>query len=250
MTLARLSNRIIIVTGATSGIGRAIAERCLVEGAIVVANGRRQRALEELREAHGDRVVMHAADLSEENACQRLVAAAQDLGEVRGVAHAAGTVRRGEDPRLTTARQFRDFVDENLTPAFELTSAAFAAMADGTGGSIVILGSQLAHVGSPGYETYSAVKGGVTAMARTFAAEAGPRNVRVNVLAPGLVHTAMAYVDRDNFDELVPGIAERHPLRRIGVPGDLAGPAVFLLSDDAAWITGQTLIVDGGFTAV
>jgi NAD(P)-dependent dehydrogenase (short-subunit alcohol dehydrogenase family) len=138
----------------------------------------------------------------------------------------------------------------NLTPAFELTSAAFAAMSLGAGGSIVLLGSQLAHIGIPGYETYTAAKGGVTAMARAFAAEAGPYGVRVNVLAPGVVQTPMAYVDREGFDEQIPAIAARHPLRRIGVPEDLAGPAVFLLSDDAAWVTGQTLIVDGGFTAV
>jgi NAD(P)-dependent dehydrogenase (short-subunit alcohol dehydrogenase family) len=119
----------------------------------------------------------------------------------------------------------------------------------GDGGSIVLLGSQVAHVGVPGYETYTAAKGGVTAMARSFAAAAGPAGVRVNVLAPGVVRTPTAYVDRENFDDLAPGLAQLHPLRRIGAPEDLAGPAVFLLSD-ATWLTGQTLIVDGGFTAV
>ena len=83
---------------------------------------------------------------------------------------------------------------------------------------------------------------------RTLCSDAGPSGVRVNAVAPGLVRTPMAYVGRDNFDELVPGIAERHPLRRIGEPEDIAGPVVFLLGDDADWITGQTLIVDGGFT--
>lgn len=250
MSSERLSNQVVIVTGATSGIGRAIAERCVAEGALVVASGRRPEPLQELGAAHGSRVVVHAADLSKEHACGELVSIAQEIGEVRGLVHAAGTVWRGEDPRLTTPGQFRAFLDENLTPAFEIVSAAFAAMVKGTSGSIVILGSQLAHVGSPGYETYTAAKGAVTAMARAFAAEAGPHGVRVNVLAPGLVRTPMAYVGRENFDELEPDIAARHPLGRIGVPEDLAGPAAFLLSEDAAWMTGQTLIVDGGFTAV
>ncbi|MDQ6818613.1 MAG: SDR family oxidoreductase [Actinomycetota bacterium] len=248
--MPRLEGRIVIVTGATSGIGRAICERCAQEGALVVANGRRQTALEELEAGHRDHLVPHPADLAEPGECERLVARACELGELRGVVHAAGTVRRGEDPRSTTAAEFEAFMRTNLTPAFELTSAACAAMSDGAGGSIVLLGSQLAHVGIPGYETYTAAKGGVTAMARAFAAEAGPYGVRVNVLAPGVVQTPMAYVDREDFDELIPGIAARHPLRRIGVPKDLAGPAVFLLSDDAAWVTGHTLIVDGGFTAV
>lgn len=240
----------MIVTGATSGIGRAIAERCLSEGARVVASGRRKAPLDELQEGHGDRVVAHPADLTESGACERLVEQARGLGEVRGLVHAAGTVWRGEDPRKTTMSEFEAFMQSNLVVPFALASATFAAMSDGSGGSIVLLGSQLAHVGIPGYETYSAAKGGVTAMARSFAAHAGPQGVRVNVLAPGVVKTPMAYIDRENFDELEPSIAAQHPLRRIGVPEDMAGPAVFLLSDDSAWVTGHTLIVDGGFTAV
>ena len=240
----------MIVTGATSGIGHAIAERCLDEGAVVVASGRRPEPLRELQAAHGDRLVPVTADLAADGECARLVAAATERGPLAGVVHAAGTVWRGEDTTHTTTAAFLAFMTANLAPAFTLTSAAAEAMAAAGGGSIVLVGSQLAHVGIAGYETYTAAKGGVTAMARSFAAELGPRGVRVNVLAPGVVRTPMAYVDREDFDELEAGIAERHPLRRIGVPGDLAGPAVFLLSDDAAWVTGQTLIVDGGFTAV
>jgi NAD(P)-dependent dehydrogenase (short-subunit alcohol dehydrogenase family) len=217
----------------------------------VVASGRREAVLEELRAAHGERVVIEAGDLSHGGACARLVARALDLGSLRGAVHAAGTVRRGEDARRTTTAELESFLAVNLAPAFALAGAAYAAMSDQPGGgSIVLLGSQLAHVGAPGYATYSAAKGGVTAMARALAAEAGPHGVRVNVLAPGLVRTPMAYVDREDFDELEPSIAALHPLRRIGTPEDLAGPAVFLLSDDAAWITGHTLIVDGGYTAV
>jgi len=241
---------VVIVTGATSGIGRAIAQRCLAEGAKVVANGRRPEPLRELAAEHGDRVVTLAVDLTREGAGEHLIEAAIELGGLDGLVHAAGTVWRGEDPRATTTSQFHAYLEENLTPAFALTAAACGAMADGEGGAIVVLGSQLAHIGIPGYETYTTVKGAVTAMVRAFAAEFGPRGVRVNVLAPGVVRTPMAYVDRPDFDELIPGIAERHPLRRIGAPEDLAGPAVFLLSDDAAWVTGHTLIVDGGFTAV
>ncbi|HEY3614161.1 MAG TPA: SDR family oxidoreductase, partial [Gaiellales bacterium] len=83
---------------------------------------------------------------------------------------------------------------------------------------------------------------------RSLAVEVGPDGIRVNAVAPGLVRTPMAYVGRDDFDALEPAIAERHPLRRIGEADDIAGPAAFLLSDAAAWITGQTIVVDGGFT--
>jgi NAD(P)-dependent dehydrogenase (short-subunit alcohol dehydrogenase family) len=250
MTGPRLSDRVVIVTGASSGIGAAIARRCLQEGAIVVASGRREALLHELGQPPGGRLIVHVADLTEAGATDRLVAAAAQAGPVRGLVHAAGTVWRGEDPRRTTQEQLRTFLDENLVAGIELAGATYAEMAENGDGSIVLVGSQLAHVGAPGYETYSAAKGGVTAFARALAAEAGAHNVRVNVLAPGLVRTPMAYVDRENFDELAPAVAERHPLRRIGEPDDLAGPAVFLLSDDAGWVTGHTLIVDGGFTAV
>ena len=246
----RLQDRIVVVTGASSGIGRAIAERCVHEGAIVVANGRTEQALMALASAHDGRVVPCPADLTVDDACEEVVAHARRLGTPYGLVHAAGTVRRGEDPRVTRESEFLDFIALNLATAFTLTSAMLRAIPNGTGGSIVLLGSQVAHVGVPGYETYTAAKGGVTAMARSFAAEAGPDGVRVNVLAPGVVRTPMAYVDRENFDDLAPGLARLHPLRRIGAPEDLAGPAAFLLSDDATWVTGQTLIVDGGYTAV
>ncbi len=97
-------------------------------------------------------------------------------------------------------------------------------------GSLVLVGSQLAHIGAPGYASYTAAKGGVTALARALAADAGPRGVRVNVLAPGVVQTPLAYVNRPDFDDQIDAIAARHPLRRIGAPEDMGGPAVFLLS--------------------
>ena len=114
-------------------------------------------------------------------------------------------------------------------------------------GSVVLVGSQLAQVGAPGYASYCAVKGGVEALVRALAVDFGPSGIRVNSLAPGVVQTPLAYVDRPDFDDQVDAIASRLPLRRIGQPDDMAGPAVFLLSDDSAWMTGQSLVVDGGY---
>lgn len=117
------------------------------------------------------------------------------------------------------------------------------------GGSIVLIGSQLARVAAPGYASYCASKGAVESLVRALAVDFGPSGVRVNALAPGVVATPLAYVDRPNFDDLVEGMAAGLPLRRIGQPDDMAGPAVFLLSDDSSWMTGQSLVVDGGYTA-
>jgi NAD(P)-dependent dehydrogenase (short-subunit alcohol dehydrogenase family) len=162
------------------------------------------------------------------------------------VVHAAGTVLRGEDPRSTPDEQIDDMLATNLALPLRVVRASLGAL--GRGGSVVLLSSQLGRIGAPGYASYCAAKGGVDALVRALAIDLGPDRIRVNAVAPGLVRTPMAYAGRDNFDELELAIAERHPLRRIGEPADIAGPAAFLLSDAAAWITGQTLVVDGGFT--
>jgi 3-oxoacyl-[acyl-carrier protein] reductase len=246
----RLADRPLIVTGASSGIGRAIALACAAEGASVLATGRRADALAELEREAVSPIRTLALDLSAPGAADRLVAhALERLGGIYGLVHAAGTVLRNEDVRETPDERFEEQVLTNLAVPFRLTRAVLRALRErGAGGSIVLVGSQLAHVGVPGYASYSAAKGGVTAMVRTLAVDHGPAGIRVNALAPGVVRTPMAYVDRPDFDDLEDGVAARIPLRRVGEPADLAGPAVFLLSDESAWMTGQALVVDGGFT--
>jgi NAD(P)-dependent dehydrogenase (short-subunit alcohol dehydrogenase family) len=238
-----LSGRRILVTGASSGIGRATAQRCLAEGARVLATGRRSAALAELEGAEA-----YACDLLEPGAAEACVAVAVErLGGLDGVVHAAGTVLRTQDPRRTSDAEIDEVLLANLVVPQRVARAALGAL--GRGGSLVLISSQLARIGAPGDASYCAAKGGVDALVRSLAVEVGVDGIRVNAVAPGLVRTPMAYYGRDNFDELEPAIAERHPLRRIGEADDIAGPAAFLLSDSAAWITGHTLVVDGGFTA-
>jgi NAD(P)-dependent dehydrogenase (short-subunit alcohol dehydrogenase family) len=242
LDLNPLEGHRILVTGASSGIGRAIAQRCVAEGASVLATGRRAAALEELDAAH-----LYACDLREPGAPEACVAeCVAKLGGLDGVAHAAGTVLRNQDPRTTSDEEIDDALLDNLTVPQRLARAALGAL--GRGGSLVLLSSQLGRIGAPGYASYCAAKGGIDGLVRALAVDVGPDGIRVNAVAPGLVATPMAYVGRDDFDELVPAIAERHPLRRIGQPEDIAGPVSFLLSDASAFMTGQTIVVDGGFT--
>ena len=237
-----LEGRRILVTGASSGIGRAVSQLLVGAGARVLATGRRAEALEEL-----DGVRRYVSDLREPGAPEACVAeGVEKLGGLDGVVHAAGTVVRGQDPRSSSDEEIDGVLLDNLAVPQRIARAALGAL--GRGGSLVLVSSQLAHIGAPGYSSYCAAKGGIEALVRALAVEVGPDGIRVNAVAPGLVQTPMAYYGRDNFDELVPAIAERHPLRRIGQADDIAGPVAFLLSDAAGWMTGQTIVVDGGYT--
>jgi L-xylulose reductase len=248
--MRRLEGRRILVTGASSGIGRAVAQRCASEGARVLASGR--SAAELARTADGfEGIVTFACDLTDEGSAEACVGACvAKLGGIDGLMHAAGIVRRGEDVRDTGDAELAAFLDVNLSAAFRIAREAIRALrAAADPGSLVLTTSQLAHVGAPGYASYCAAKGGVSALVRALAIDVGPHGIRVNALAPGLTRTPMAYVDRDDFDGSAPALAALHPLRRIGEAEDMAGPSTFLLSDDSAWMTGQTLTVDGGYTA-
>jgi 3-oxoacyl-[acyl-carrier protein] reductase len=246
--MGRLEQRVVLVTGATSGIGRAVARRCAREGARVLATGRDEARLAELCQQAGS-IAAHPADLAVPATAGECVAAAIDkFGQLDGLLHAAGIVRRKEDLRDTTDEQWARMIGINLDASFRLAGACLRVMEPRKTGSIVLVGSQLAHVAAPGYASYCASKGGVEALVRALAVDAGPSGIRVNSLTPGVVRTPLAYVDRPDFDDQAEAIAARIPLRRIGQPEDMTGPAVFLLSDDSSWMTGQSLVVDGGFT--
>jgi NAD(P)-dependent dehydrogenase (short-subunit alcohol dehydrogenase family) len=246
--MGRLDGRAVLVTGASSGIGRAVARRCAAEGANVLGTGRDEARLAELSGEH-EAIAIHTADLAAKGSADACVGIAVSLfGRLDGVVHAAGIVRRGEDIRETADDEWSMMRDVNLDAAFRISRACLRQMVPQGSGSLVLISSQLAHVAAPGYVSYCTAKGGVEALVRALAVDFGPAGIRVNALAPGVVHTPLSYVDRPDFDDQIEAIAARLPLRRIGQPADMAGPAVFLLSDDSAWMTGQSLIVDGGYT--
>jgi NAD(P)-dependent dehydrogenase (short-subunit alcohol dehydrogenase family) len=239
----RLAGKRCLVTGGGSGIGRAVARRFADEGAEVVLSGRRRERLEET--GVGTTV---AGDVANPADARRMVETVVERhGGLDVLFHGAGVLRRNEVLTETTDELWRRDVEINLTSAFNLCRAAIPHL-ERAGGVIVLVASQLAHVGSPGYATYCATKGGVLAFMRALAVDLGPRGVRVNALTPGVVETEMAYVGRD-FAAMRDRVAAGLPLRRVGRADDMAGPAVFLASDDSAWMTGHSLVVDGGFTA-
>ena len=243
----RLAGKRCLVTGGGSGIGRAVARAFADEGASVVVAGRRAARLDETG-AGRDAISTYAGDVAVAADARAMVEAAVERhGGLDVVFHAAGVLRRNEVLAETSQEEWDYDLAANLTGTFQVCRFAIPHLR-ASRGVIVLVASQLAHVGSPGYASYSAAKGGVLGFTRALAVDLGPDGVRVNALSPGVVDTEMAYIGRD-FDAIRDEVAGRLPLRRVGTADDMIGPAIFLASDESDWMTGQSLVVDGGWTA-
>jgi glucose 1-dehydrogenase len=242
----RLAGKRCLVTGGGSGIGRAVAQRFAAEGAHVVVAGRRPDRLAETAAPHPT-ITVQTGDVTRADDARAMVDAVRERwGGLDVLFHAAGVLRRNEVLEGTSEEEWTYDVATNLTGTFQVCRFAIPRLVEARG-TLILVASQLAHIGAPGYATYCATKGGVLALTRALALDLGPLGVRVNALTPGVVETDMAYVGRD-FAAMRDEVASTIPLRRVGRPEDMAGPALFLASDDAAWMTGHSLVVDGGFT--
>jgi meso-butanediol dehydrogenase / (S,S)-butanediol dehydrogenase / diacetyl reductase len=243
----RLEGKSCLVTGGGSGIGLAVARRFAAEGARVAVMGRRADRLEEAA-AESDAISAEPGDVSVADDARRVVEAIVERhGGLDVLFHAAGVIRRNERLEETTDDEWNHDMGINVGGAFNVCRFAIPHL-EHSRGAIVLVASQLAHVAAAGYATYAVGKGAVLALARSLAIDLGPRGVRVNALSPGIVDTDFAYVGRD-FGAVRDQIAASLPLRRVGTAEDMVGPAVFLASDESGWMTGQSLVVDGGFTA-
>ncbi len=238
-----------IVTGASRGIGRAVALEFAARGADVALVGRDRAALEETaalaREWRPDaNVPVLAADVADPDAVDAAVAAALEaLGRLDfAVANAGQTL----DALLVRIKP--DDLDRlmavNLQSAFYLCSAVSRPMMRRRSGSIVLVSSVVGLAGNAGQAAYAATKAGLLGLAKSLAKELGSRNVRVNAVAPGLIETAMT---ADLPEAARTHFLQNTPLGRPGTPEDVSGVVAFLCSDWAGYVTGQTIVVDGGF---
>lgn len=242
-----MTGRVALVTGGSRGIGFAIAERITCAGGQVVITGRRAADLDEAARQLGDGchgVVAHAADA--EAARQAVHTTLERFGRLDYLVNNAGTNPYfGPLLGLDSACAEKTFSVNQWAPVLWCQEAVREWMGE-HGGVILNVASAGGVLVEPGLGFYNATKAALIHLTRQLAAELGP-GVRVNALAPGVVKTSFARALWEDHEE---DRAEALPLRRLGVPGDVAGPAAFLLSDAASWITGETLVVDGGWSIV
>jgi 3-oxoacyl-[acyl-carrier protein] reductase len=239
----RLDGRPALVTGASGGIGAAIARALHGQGAVVVLSGTRREALESLAASLGDRVHVCPADLADPVACGALVEAAEAAaGPLHILVNNAGLTRDMLALRMEDA-DWQAVLDVDLTAPFRLARAALRGMLRRRAGRIVSISSIIGATGNAGQANYAAAKAGLIGLTKALAQEVAPRGVTVNAVAPGFIATPMT----EKLSEAQRArIIEAIPLPRLGVPEDVAAAVVYLASDEAAWVTGATLHVNGG----
>jgi NAD(P)-dependent dehydrogenase (short-subunit alcohol dehydrogenase family) len=249
--MSKMQDRAAIVTGATSGMGRATALLFAREGASVVASGRepeRGAALVHEIRAGGGRAEFVAGDVSLPETNERLVAeCGRAFGGVDTVVACAGMLGLGSATDVPV-ETWRQTLAVNLDAVFYLLRSALPAMQRRGGGSIVVVGSIAAFKGFPNHAAYCASKGALVALVRQVAVDFGPK-VRVNLLCPGPVDTPLIWESAVAFPDpskAVADVGRRTVLKRLGRPEDIARAALFLASSDSDWVTGTALTVDGG----
>ncbi len=246
--MSKLTGKVAVVTGASKGIGAAIAEKLAENGAAVIVNyatsaGQAEAVVQRIK-SRGGKAKAVQADVSKPAAAKKLVEAAlAEFGRVDILVNNAGVYEFRSLSEIEEAHFDRMF-DLNVKGLLFTTQAAANAF-DGNGGSVINISSLASQLAIPQSSVYSATKAAVDSVTRTLAAELGPRNILVNSILPGPVETegtrAMA-----EWDDVRANFLPRTPLGRIGQPDDIASVALFLASDEARWVTGQVIPVAGG----
>lgn len=244
-----LTDKIALITGASGGIGAAIARQFHRQGATVVLTGTREAALSALaEELGGERVHTVVADLSDPAAADGLVARAEEVAgrPLDILVNNAGLTRDMLAIRMKD-EDWDKVINVNLSSPFRLCRAALKGMLRRRSGRIINIASVVGATGNPGQANYTAAKAGLVGMTKSLAQEAGPRGVTLNVVAPGFIATPMTDVLPEAQKEKLVGAI---PAGRMGQPDDVAAAVVYLASDEAGWVTGATLHVNGGMAMI
>ena len=239
-----LTGQIALVTGASRGIGQAIADALMQAGAKVIGTATTvdgAAAIDARLKANGGRGV--ALNVTDPKACEGIIdLIVKDFGGIQILVNNAGITRDQLAMRMKS-EEWTDVIDTNLSAVFRLSQAVLRPMMKARSGRIINITSIVGHMGNPGQANYAAAKAGVSGMTRALAREIGSRNITVNCVAPGFIDTDMT---RALSEEQQNALKANIPLARLGTPEDVAQAVAFLASPAAAYITGNTLHVNGG----
>ncbi|MBC2859811.1 3-oxoacyl-[acyl-carrier-protein] reductase [Stappia sp. 28M-7] len=242
-----LTSKTALVTGATGGIGEAIARALHARGATVALSGTRAEKLEALAADLGERVHVLPANLSDRAAVDALVPAAESaMGQLDILVNNAGITRDNLFMRMKD-EEWDDVIEVNLTAGFRLCRAAVKGMMRRRYGRIINIASVVGVTGNPGQGNYAAAKAGLIGMAKSLAREVASRNITVNTIAPGFIETPMTDALNDKQKE---SILTTVPAGRLGKADEIAAAALYLASEEAAYVTGETLHVNGGMAMI
>lgn len=250
--MKKLEDKSVIITGSTSGIGEGIAKRFAQEGANIILSGRNQKAGQRVRQEIldlNDRSCHFVpGDITEFSANELLVSTAlKHFGSLDTIVLSAGHLGIGAAADISKETWERT-IATNLNAVFYLCKLSIPHMLEQGSGTIIVISSIAAYKFFPNHPAYCASKAGVNAFVRQMALDYGP-HIRANVICPGQVDTPLLHDSTKAFDDpgqIIQQTADRLPMKRIGMPEDIAGTALFLASDEASWITGSSFVVDGG----
>ena len=242
-----LSGKTALVTGASGGIGSAIAKGLAAHGARVALSGTREDALKAVADEIGGDPVILPCNLSDPEAVDGLVpAAVEALGQLDILVNNAGVTRDNLAMRMKD-EEWDQVIRVNLEAAFRLARASMRPMMKARGGRIISITSVVGATGNPGQANYAASKAGLVGMSKALAQEVASRGITVNCVAPGFIRSAMT----DDLPEAQKdALSERIPAGKLGEGEDIAAATVYLASDEAAYVTGQTLHVNGGMAMI
>lgn len=236
----------VLITGGGTGIGEAIAKLFCKEGYDVYIVGRRKENLEKVCSDTNNSINYFVCDINNENAVKEII---NKLDNIDVLINCAGIISSGEESEKYDYLELNNIINTNLKSTLAICLQLIDKWKKNNAkGNIINIGSIAARNGSKYFPIYSSSKAGLIAFSKSVASRYGGDNIRCNVISPGVIRTPMSYIETPNFDDYIEEIENKTPLKRIGHPNDIAKVALFLDSNDSEFITGQEIIVDGGYT--